>query len=339
VVTTLTQQQPTNDPTSLSEFRLIDRLFARRTRKVRRDDVSLGIGDDAAVTRLLPDNFGDADLVTATDILLEGTHFLADAPPRSVGHRCLAVNLSDIAAMGATPLWANMALSLPEVNDQWLDEFAEGFFALADACGVELIGGDTVRGPLSVAVTVQGRVPHGTAVLRSGAATGDLLYVTGEPGAAAAGRLLLNDANRATKTTKSLTDKFLYPEPRLKVGNELRLLASAIIDVSDGLHADLKHLLGASAKGALLDIDELHLHDYIKESFTHAQAVELALCGGEDYELLFAVPPQHVARVHELAEGWSCRLSCIGVITDGDKAEWLQNGVLYAVPASGYRHF
>jgi thiamine-monophosphate kinase len=340
-VTTLTTEAPVeNDLDTLSEFRLIERLFARHvSHGQQRDDVSLGIGDDAAITRLLPDDFGPADLVTTTDMLLEGTHFLPGAPARSVGHRCLAINLSDIAAMGGTPLWASMALSLPEVNDQWLDEFAAGFFALADACGVELIGGDTVRGPLAVTVTVQGRVPHGTAVLRSGAAVGDLVYVTGEPGAAAAGRLLLRDANKLSDNAKPLADTFLYPEPRLQVGMELRSLVSAMIDVSDGLHADLKHLLVASAKGALLDGDELRLHSNIEQSFSHAQAIELALCGGEDYELLFTVPPQHVAKVHELAEGWACRLACIGVITAGDKAEWRLGGDLYAVPTSGYRHF
>jgi thiamine-monophosphate kinase len=165
------------------------------------------------------------------------------------------------------------------------------------------------------------------------------LYVTGEPGAAAAGRLLLSDAGAATKSAKPLTDKFLYPEPRLQVGMELRSLVSAMIDVSDGLHADLKHLLAASAKGALLDVDELCLHPNVEKNITRAQAIELALCGGEDYELLFTVPPQHVVQVHELAEGWSCRLACIGVITDGDTAEWRQGGDLYTVPDSDYRHF
>jgi thiamine-monophosphate kinase len=329
---------------SLSEFRLIERLFARRGRQ--RDDVLLGIGDDAAVTRLLPDDVGDVDLVTATDILLEGTHFLPDSSPRSVGHRSLAVNLSDLAAMGATPLWASMGLSLPAVDDKWLDEFATGFFALADTCGVELIGGDTVRGPLSVTVTVQGRVPHGQAVPRSGAASGDLLYVTGELGAAAAGRSLLVTAEESFEPTQSVraaVNKFLYPEPRLRIGGELRPLVSAMIDISDGLHADLGHLLQASDKGAVMDIDALCLpvikNEQTDPLFTQAQAIELALCGGEDYELLFTVSPENAARVHELAEGWPCRLVCIGVVKDGAGAEWLQNGEPYAVSGSGYRHF
>jgi thiamine-monophosphate kinase len=340
VNTLTTQATKANDSEMLSEFRLIERLFARHVKQTQpRNDVSLGIGDDAAVTRLIPDAAGDADLVTTTDILLEGTHFLADAPPRSVGHRCLAVNLSDIAAMGGTPLWASMALSLPEVNEPWLEEFAAGFFALADAHGVELIGGDTVRGPLAITVTMQGRVPQGTAVPRSGAAVGDLVYVTGEPGAAAAGRLLLSEPEAEADSAKPLAAKFLYPEPRLQVGRELRSLVSAMIDVSDGLHADLGHLLTASTKGALLDVAELRLHANVESGYNRAQAIELALCGGEDYELLFTVPPQHVAQVHELAEGWTCGLACIGVITEGDRAEWRLNGDLYAVPASGYRHF
>jgi thiamine-monophosphate kinase len=331
---------------SLREFRLIEQLFARRAK--RRDDVLLGIGDDAAVTRLLANASGavDDDLVTTTDILLEGTHFLPDAIPRSVGHRSLAVNLSDVAAMGATPLWASMALSLPAVDGLWLDEFAAGFFALADTHNVELIGGDTVRGPLSVSVTVQGRVPRGQAIKRSGATTGDLLYVTGEPGAAAAGRLLLSDDSCSESPPERVTrlqTKFLYPEPRLQVGRELRSFASAMIDVSDGLHADLEHLLAASAKGAVLDVDELRLSGIVdagvERLFTRAQAIELSLCGGEDYELLFTVPPQHVARVHELAEGWPCRLACIGVVTETGGAQWRQDGEPYAVPVSGYRHF
>ena len=331
---------------TLREFRLIEQLFTRRTK--RRDDVLLGIGDDAAVTRLLSNDSGavDDDLVTTTDMLLEGTHFLPDAAPRSVGYRSLAVNLSDIAAMGATPLWASMALSLPAVDGLWLDEFAAGFFSLADTYNIELIGGDTVRGPLSISVTVQGRVPRGQAIKRSGAATGDLLYVTGEPGAAAAGRLLLSDgfcSDVPSEDMQRLLHKFLYPEPRLQAGQELRSFASAMIDVSDGLHADLEHLLAASDKGAVLDVNELFLAGIVDAGddgfFTRAQAIELALCGGEDYELLFSVPPQHVAQVHELAEGWSCRLACIGVVTETGGAQWRKDDEPYVVPVSGYQHF
>ncbi|MCP3999575.1 MAG: thiamine-phosphate kinase [Gammaproteobacteria bacterium] len=335
----MTEQPTISDPASLREFCLIEKLFARRARSRLRADVSIGIGDDAAVTRFSPDNPGEADLVTATDMLSEGTHFLPETPAHSVGHRCLAVNLSDIAAMGATPLWASMALSLPAVDEQWLNEFADGFFALADACGVELIGGDTVRGPLSVAVTVQGSVPCAQAVLRSGAQTGDLLYVTGEPGAAAAGRLLLAEAEELPASTQALANKFMYPEPRLQVGLELRPLVNAMIDISDGLHADLKHLLAASSKGAALDVDKLCLHAGVESGFSRAQAIELAMCGGEDYELLFAVSPRNVAQVHKLAKGWSCRLACIGVVTESAQVEWRQGEESYAIPDSGYRHF
>jgi thiamine-monophosphate kinase len=334
-----TQNEDQNPQKALAEFDLIDSIFTRRVRQ--RSDVSLGIGDDAAVTTLSPED----ELVTATDMLVEGTHFLRNAPARSVGHRSLAVNLSDIAAMGADPLWACLAISIPEVDKLWLEAFADGFFALADDYGVSLIGGDTVSGPLSITVTALGSVPRGKSVNRSGAAVGDFIYVSGEPGAAAAGRLSLDESfglqvrDAAGEATFRLQEKFLYPLPRLALGRSLRALASSMIDISDGLHADLSHLLQACALGADLDINALSFSADFLQYVSHSRAIELALCGGEDYELLFTIPPRHVAGLQRLSEDCQCPLVCIGKVTQQTRVRWFNSGEVYAVPDSGYQHF
>ena len=227
------------------EEALIRRYFARRGRR-RRADVLLGIGDDAAVTRIGP----GYDLVIATDALVEGVHFPRGTPARALGHRCLAVNLSDLAATGAEPRWATLALSLPAARDDWLRDFSRGFFALADRSGTELVGGDTVRGPLGMSVTVHGRVRPGSFARRTGALPGDGIYVTGHPGDAVAGRL---------GGAASLRRRFLFPEPRWREGMQLARMVSSMIDVSDGLHDDLGKLMRASGCGADGDVDALPL--------------------------------------------------------------------------------
>ena len=270
-----------------AEFEIIERYFCSNTKLA--ESVRLGIGDDAAITSLP----AGSELVTATDALIEGTHFLPGAPPESVGHRCLAVNLSDIAAMGAKPLWASLALTMPAADEDWLEGFAKGFFELADAASVALIGGDTVRGPLSVVVTVQGMVTTGKGVERGGATPGDSIYVTGSPGDAAAGRRLLQDVgasmNSLDEAGRVLAKRFYFPEPRLEAGAALRDIASAMIDISDGLDADLGRLLAASGCGAAIDLEALPLSAEIQSYAGVAGAQELALLGGEDYELCFTV--------------------------------------------------
>jgi len=281
---------------SLGEFELIDRWFAHLG--ARRDDVTLGVGDDGA---LLVPPVGQ-DLVAVLDTLVLGTHFLPDTPPESVGHRALAVNLSDVAAMGAEPAWALLALTLPSIDADWLERFARGFDALARQHGVALVGGDTTRGPLAVSVQLQGFAPRGHALRRGGARPGDLLCVTGTPGDAAAG---LEVARRgyapSGAAARELLDRFQFPTPRMAAGLRLRGFASACIDVSDGLAGDAGKLAAASGCGAIIDVDRLPLSQALRSHCGDAAARQHALHGGDDYELCFALPPD---RLGPLLECW-----------------------------------
>ncbi len=272
----------------LSEFDLIDRFF-RDVGRIR-SDVVLGVGDDGAILRCPPGH----ELVMVSDTLVAGVHFPLDAPARSVGHRALAVNLSDIAAMGATPAWALLSLTLPEVHERWLTEFAGGFSRLARTHEVQLVGGDTTRGPLSLSVQVVGMVPPETALRRSTARPGDLLFVSGRVGEAAGGLALLqatlapreslNDSVR-----RSLIERFEFPQPRLALALKLRGVASAAMDISDGLLADAEKLARASGLRLRIDLERLPQSAALAESFLPATATNLMLTGGDDYELLFSV--------------------------------------------------
>ncbi|HSD54525.1 MAG TPA: thiamine-phosphate kinase [Burkholderiales bacterium] len=268
---------------ALGEFELIAQYFSRSS---SRSDVLAGVGDDAALL-VVP---ADEVLVAATDTLVEGRHFLPDAPPESVGHQALAVNLSDLAAMGARPAWALLALSLPQSDPAWLEGFARGFYALAERCGVALVGGDTVRGPRVVTVHALGFVPATAALRRHGARPGDGLYVSGTLGDAAAGLEQLAGGN-ATAAHPSLVQRYRYAEPRLALGVALRGIASAAIDVSDGLLGDLDKLCAASGVAAVVHLERLPLSGALRASFDAGAAERLALGGGDDYELLFTVPP------------------------------------------------
>ncbi len=273
---------------ALGEFELIARYF--RDLGVRRKDVLTRIGDDAAVLEAPPGR----QLVAAVDSLVEDVHFLPGSPARSVGHRALAVNLSDIAAMGARPAWTLLALTLPKAEEAWLEDFAHGFGELAQAHGIELVGGDTTRGPLTVTVQVLGFVPEGAALLRSGGKPGDVLCVTGTPGDAAAGLALeAKFAGSEAPDGAYLRARFLYPQPRCELGELLRGHATACIDVSDGLAADAGKLAAASGCGVRIEVGALPLSEPLLRSVGEARATALALEGGEDYELLFTVTPSH----------------------------------------------
>jgi thiamine-monophosphate kinase len=315
---------------TLDEAAVIARYFARPAR----GDVLLGVGDDAAVTRLAR----GYDLVTATDALYEGVHFPRGTPARSLGHRCLAVNLSDLAAMTAEPLWATLALALPAARGEWLAEFARGFFALADTFGVRLVGGDTVRGPLSMSVTALGRVRPGRWVARDGARPGDGLWVTGHPGDAVAGRLLLGRRG-AGRGVAALRRRFLYPLPRVAEGRALAGIASAMIDVSDGLHDDAGKLLRASRCGADLDAGALPLSAALLRHAGEEGARTCALTGGDDYELVFTVPPAREARLARLAARWSCAVTRLGTVTAGRALRWRLGGRPYHFADRTFRHF
>lgn len=321
---------------SISEFSLIDRYFAAQGSK--RADVALGIGDDCAL--LLPP--AGQQLVVTLDTLVAGVHFFAGADPEGIGHKALAVNLSDLAAMGATPAWVTLALTLPEVDEGWLARFCRGLFALADRHGVQLVGGDTTHGPTTV-ITIQahGFVPSGQALRRDGAKPGDGIYVTGTPGdaglalAAAYGKAAIAPGYRS-----AVQPRLERPEPRIMQGVALRGIASAAIDISDGLAQDLGHILARGRVGARLEVDRLPLSPALTTSFDRDTAIATALAGGDDYELCFAVPPERAALLTAVAMNWNCRCTGVGVITAEPGLRLVRaNGSPFHLERLGYDHF
>lgn len=315
--------------TGTDEFSLIE-LFAARFREAG-GDVRLGIGDDAAVT-VMPDG---EELVTATDALIQGTHFLPETDPRSVGHRALAVNLSDFAAMGATPRWATLALSLPAADRDWVDAFADGLATLAGRFSVTLIGGDTVRGPLGASITLLGSVPAGEAVTRTGAQAGDRIFVTGVPGHAGAGcRIRMSELS--TGQPDDYLACFEFPQPQIEFGSRLRGMATAMIDVSDGVATDLGRLLAASGKGAACAVPSL---GRLADDFGVDAAISLFLTGGEDYELCFTVAPTAVEQVQAVADELGLPLHELGVVQDKPGLSWRYAGVELELSAEGFEHF
>ena len=322
----------------LSEFSLIDKFFAAR--KSLRPDVAVGIGDDAAVVDVPPGE----QLVVAADTLVAAVHFPEATAPADIGHKALAVNLSDLAAMGARPAWATLALTLPAADEAWLAAFARGFFALAERTGVELIGGDTTRGPLTVSVQIMGLVPQGRALLRSGARPGDRIFVSGTLGdAGLALRLLERGGADASARDESLAARLDRPEPRVELGAALRGLATAAIDLSDGLLADLGHILERSGVGATLWVDRLPRSAAFCARVENAGApgwYELPLSAGDDYELCFTVAAERAEAVRALSEELALPLTWIGEIESAPGLRCRhQDGRDFAPPSSGYEHF
>ena len=323
---------------SLAEFSLIDKFFA--VHKSRRRDVAIGIGDDAAVVDVAPGE----QLVVAADTLVTGVHFPAVTAAADVGHKALAVNLSDLAAMGARPAWATLALTLPSADEAWVAGFARGFFALAERNGIELIGGDTTCGPLTVTVQIMGLVPQGQALLRSGARPGDLIFVSGTLGdAGLALRLLQGGEAGAPAYDNVLAARLHRPEPRLALGETLRGLASAAIDISDGLLADLGHILDRSGVGATLWIDRLPRSKAFRALVEDEQApdwFDLPLSAGDDYELCFTVAPAWVDSVLAVAEQLALPLTPIGEIEVRPGLRCVRDDGRAFVPTRpGYEHF
>ncbi len=316
----------------MDEFDVI-RYFARRQGGYSKD-VVIGIGDDGAVCR---PNAG-RELVVATDTLVAGTHFLANLPAEAIAHRALAVNLSDLAAMGASPRWCLLNLSLPRAEPEWLASFANGFFTLAESFGLELVGGDTVRGELAVTVTVLGELPPGQALRRDGASPGDLIFVTGELGSAGHAWRALE-----TPTPPSFNDPlmqhFLYPAPRVDQGIALGEVATAAIDISDGLLVDLGRLLTASGLGAEINVNALPMANDLIAECGLALSRDLALSGGDDYELCFTLPAVKKQSVIDMAENWDCDLSCIGRCTAGTTIDWILDGASWSPAVQVFTHF
>ena len=319
---------------ALSEFALIERYF--RKAGAMRADVHVGVGDDAALMQCPP----GVELVAAMDTLVEGVHFPRGSSPASIGHRALAVNLSDLAAMGARPAWALLALTLPQVEESWLEEFTAGLAALARAHDVALVGGDTTSGPLSVTVQILGHVVKSTALLRSGGRPGDRVFVSGTPGDAAAGLAIeLSKLTAASDPDGYLRKRFLYPSPRLALGDCLRGYASACIDVSDGLLGDVGKLAHASGCGVEVSLSDLPLSEELVSAVGEQRARELALTGGDDYEVCFTVPASNVDRLrHNLPpERWGYR--CIGALREAPGTVVKQDGNVIEFSHSGYDHF
>lgn len=277
------------------EFELIERIFSRLTG--HGPDVLQGIGDDCALVRV-PDG---QCLALTTDTLVEGVHFPAATAPGDIGWKALACSLSDLAAAGAEPRWATLALTLPEAAEDWLQAFAGGFAALAGEAGVSLVGGDLVYGPtLGITVQAGGHVPAGSTLRRDGARPGEGIYISGGPGEAAAGLAAVRSGH-ATGTGR-LTERLNRPTPRTRLGIALRDRASACIDVSDGLAADLGHILAASGCGADLELEALPISEALAMAGDREQVMEWVLHGGDDYELCFCMPDDNFPAIRELPD-------------------------------------
>ena len=316
-----------------SESQLIERYF--RELGASREDIVLGIGDDAALLRVP----GNCELVLTTDALIEGVHFLPGAPARALGHRALAVNLSDIAAMGASPSWALLSLNLPMADEAWLREFAAGFGALARSHDVALVGGNLSRGALSITVELAGLVPTGQALRRAGARAGDELYLSGSVGDAACGlELLRGEVTVPAAEAAYLQRRFEYPTPRVALGQALRGIASACIDISDGVYIDASRLLAASGCGAKLEIERLPVSEPLRRALGE-QSWRTALCGGEDYELCFTAPPAQAAAVVATAARTGQAVTRIGALYPGTGLTLTAGGSVMQFSPSGFDHF
>ena len=313
----------------VSEFDLIRRFFTRHT-----PGAVLGVGDDAALLRVS----SGMELAVSTDMLVSGTHFFPDADPFLLGHKTLAVNLSDMASMGAQPRWATLALSLPEVNEVWLQKFSDGFFSVAQQHRVELIGGDTTRGSLNLCVTIMGEVPQGAALRREGAQVGDDIWVSGKLGDAALALAHLRGEIQLSASDYSACSVVLHrPQPRVSLGQALRGVAHSVIDVSDGLLADLGHILECSCAGAEIQINELPVSDVLR---THSIAQRCALAGGDDYELCFTAPVSRRAEVGKISQRLDLPLTRIGAIVAGSGCiVQAEDGSAINIEDTGYDHF
>ncbi len=314
----------------VDEFSLIDRIRDRCA--IARDDVRVGIGDDAAVLAVPAHH----QLVVSTDTLVSGVHFPEMTAPADIGWKSLAVNLSDLAAMGATPAWATLALTLPDANRVWVDDFCDGFAALAGEFKLSLVGGDTTRGPLSITVTIHGFVADNSALLRSAARVGDGVFVTGTLGDAAAGLRRLTTAANDDALVKRLN----RPTPRIAQGLELRGRARACIDVSDGLIADLGHICTASDVRAEIDVDSLPTSSALLSAFARDERRALQLAGGDDYELCFTASDSEAPILLGDIARTGCGATRIGRIVAGSGIHVVDaSGTEITIARSGWNHF
>jgi len=316
---------------SPGEFELIDVFFKSKTHQ--RDDVPVGIGDDAAVVEVP----ADQQLVLAMDTIIAGTHFFENSPAASIGHRALCVNLSDLAAMGATPSWFTLALTIPQVDREWLAEFSRGMMELAERYSVQCIGGDTTQGKLSITIQAHGFVPRGKAILRSTAQVGDAILVTGTLGGTA---YAIDCVGRDQAIDPSLLPDYLYPEPQIKAGMVLRQFATSMIDISDGLAGDTQHILTASGVGAEINCGSLPMPDILLSTLAPEQAWRFALMGGDDYQLCFTVPSSKVSVCQTALKAVGVSATQIGHITATPTLKiHTPSGQPFELPHLGFQHF
>ena len=309
----------------MNEFELINRYF---NWPLSDPSVVLGVGDDAALFEI----DADCQLVTSTDTLSEGVHFFEGALPSDIAYKSLAVNLSDIAAMGAQAKCFTLSLTLPKLDERWLQEFSGSLKEASEFFNVSLIGGDTTRGPLNITITILGAVEKSKAIKRSGANIGDDIYVSGTLGDAA---LCLKKINEGSVPNTTELNKLNKPVPRLKLGSALKNIASSCIDVSDGLEQDLSHILRASKVGAIIDSQSLPLSDTVREYIKTSQDWGLPLCGGDDYELCFTSDKSYQTEIKKISESLKIRITKIGVINNSQTLEILG----YEGSSKSYQHF
>lgn len=315
----------------MSEFNLIKQHFTRDTHHT-----NLSIGDDAA---LISVNQG-MELAISADMLVSGTHFFSDCDPEKLGWKGLAVNISDMAAMGAKPCWATLAISLPHADDAWLGAFSRGFFACARAFNIDLIGGDTTRGPLTIAVQIMGEVPIGKAIKRSGAKIDDDIWVSGTLGDAALALAGMRSQLKLTKNELSELEIALHtPQPRVALGIFLREVATSCIDISDGLVSDLGHILAASQLGANIQLMQLPISKIVSKYFGLESVKNLVLAGGDDYELCFTSPIVKRAEIERMSSTLTLPLTRIGTINQQTKLNVIANDQKMTITHKGYNHF
>ena len=320
----------------MGEFDLIKRYFQRQDEPCR-SDILLSVGDDCAVT-ILPEN---QQLAITTDTLVEGTHFLPSISPEDLAYKSVAVNLSDLAAMGATPRWVSLALTLPNLDQPWLSAFSQSLFQVLDRYQVSLIGGDTTKGHRSITLTAQGFIPKEQGLFRHQAQVGDFIYVSGNIGESAAGLdLLLKQKVITNSSQQHLIQRHLRPTPRVELGLFLNQYSRCAVDISDGLLADLGHILERSQCGAEIWLENIPLSDALKANFSIEQAQQFALTGGEDYELCFTITPEKQQAFEKACTEHGFSYFCIGKIVADPALRLLDNGKEIVAPTQiGFDHF
>ncbi|GAB2190426.1 thiamine-phosphate kinase [Sessilibacter sp. MAH2] len=319
--------------TTIGEFELIEQFFGGQFASY---GVNLGIGDDCALLTVPPEK----QLAVSIDTLIGGSHFPRNADPELIAERALRVSISDLAAMGADPMWITLALTIPSAESSWLSGFSRGLFRAAEEFNVSLVGGDTTRGPLAITLQVHGSVSPDKSMLRSNARVGDLVFVTGTVGDGAAALAVIKKELEVGKSAFSyFMGRYYTPKILVRQAQALATVSRCAIDVSDGLLADLGHICKASGVGAVIEAERLPLSDPLRKLCDPDTALNWALAGGDDYQLCFTVPPAKIARLEEIQEQHQIEFTAIGEIVRGDECVCLSGGRVVVPEKTGYKHF